>query len=73
MKPTKKAAGIEQLLTEISGDSRPQAIQENRCLFSPLGCGRPILGFEDYASEMEYTISGLCQHCQDKFYGEEEY
>jgi hypothetical protein len=36
------------------------------------GCGRAAVSFDDALSEKEYTISGLCQQCQDKWFGKEE-
>ena len=38
------------------------------CVF----CGAEILEFRDKLSAKEYTISGLCQKCQDDTFGEEE-
>lgn len=38
------------------------------------GCGKSIdiaNDFKDYESRVEYTISGLCQECQDKVFTED--
>jgi len=37
-------------------------------------CGRPVrkTAFRDEISLKEFGISGLCQSCQDKTFGEEE-
>lgn len=32
-------------------------------------CKNEIKGFKDKLSEKEYSISGMCQECQDKFFG----
>jgi len=31
-------------------------------------CGTKITGFKDKLSEKEYSISGMCQECQDKIW-----
>jgi hypothetical protein len=70
MEPTQKAPAIENFLNSLSGDNRQQAIRENRCINPPIGCGKPISGFFRNDSCMkEYTTSGLCQQCQDEFFG----
>lgn len=40
-------------------------IRQNRC---PC-CRNPIGEFRDKASEHEYSVSGMCQNCQDAIYG----
>lgn len=67
MKPTHKAREISQFLEAISG--RNSAINSNMCVRKPIGCGKPISAFRDLDSEREYSISGLCQKCQDKTFG----
>lgn len=42
-----------------------QAISEHRC---PV-CKQPIGPFRDALSRKEYTISGMCQSCQDDVFG----
>jgi len=32
-------------------------------------CGKPVGEFKDRLSEKEYQISGMCQKCQDSFFG----
>lgn len=32
-------------------------------------CNQPIGPFKNALSEKEYTISGMCQNCQDKVFG----
>lgn len=48
---------------------RPKALAEERCVVAPIGCGKPIGKFDDAVSLKEYTISGLCQECQDSIFG----
>lgn len=70
MEPTPKAPAINDLLNRISDDNRVQAIQSDRCINPPMGCGQSIsAGFRDQISTKEYTISGLCQNCQDRIFG----
>ena len=42
-----------------------QAKQTNTCA----GCTKPITEFRNTISQKEYTISGLCQECQDSVFG----
>ncbi|KKM03580.1 hypothetical protein LCGC14_1773010 [marine sediment metagenome] len=65
--PTPKSPKIEELLE--SQFSRTSAIEANRCVPEPAGCGKPIADFKDDLSEKEYRISGLCQICQDTVFG----
>ena len=44
-----------------------EAIEQNRC---PL-CHEPIGDFRDELSKKEYSISGMCQKCQDDFFEEQ--
>ena len=65
--PTRKSEAIENLLTAInpSGRSRQDSIRADVCAW----CGRPAVKFKDALSRSEYSISGLCQKCQDKTFG----
>jgi len=67
MEPTKKAHAIDSLLQEMFGIDRTETISENKCVF----CGKPVLGrdFRDEQSLKEFTISGICQSCQDEIFG----
>ena len=64
--PSKKHPVIERMLERYSG--RTTAITNDRCLDSPVGCGKPATEFKDSLSWKEYRISGLCQSCQDKVF-----
>jgi len=48
---------------------RRQAMSKGVCLPAPIGCGKAIGPFKDEISETEYSISGLCQECQDSLFG----
>jgi hypothetical protein len=68
MKATKKNFEIESLLSAITGEHRPTIIAGNKCVW----CGGDALLFKDALSTKEYTISGMCQVCQDDMFKEEE-
>jgi len=63
---------MEQEITRIFGHDRRAEIQANRCVPAPVGCGGPATEFRDALSAKEYTISGLCQKCQDSVFGADE-
>lgn len=65
MKPSKKSPQMEESLKNLFCVDRVKDITENRCV----GCGYPATEFKDEVSRREYSISGLCQHCQDKIFG----
>lgn len=60
--PTKKSESIEQLLTSLTGTHRPSAILADTCVF----CGNAATVFVNETARREYSISGMCQNCQDK-------
>lgn len=69
MNPSEKSPTISNYLNAVSG--RTVAIRSNQCIPPPFGCGKLIGSFTDMSSYKEYTISGLCQNCQNEiFYGE---
>lgn len=67
--PSKKHFAIDKLLGDISGSDRRVTITGNVCVLPPIGCGGPATEFRDELSKKEYRISGLCQKCQDSFFG----
>jgi hypothetical protein len=67
MQPSEKAPEMEALLETMTG--RTTAIRGDRCVPEPIGCGGPATEFRDALSRKEYTISGLCQKCQDDIFG----
>jgi len=69
MKATNKSQGIEALLTSLTGVSRVGAVNENSCVI----CSGEATSFTDELSVKEYTISGMCQDCQDSVFGGEDY
>lgn len=63
--PSKKSPGIEQTLTDLFGVDRRTSIITDTCAL----CKQPAVEFRDSLSEKEYSISGMCQACQDKIFG----
>lgn len=66
MHPSKKTPEMEAFLERLFG--RTTAIKSDTCAW----CNQPARDFKDSLSRKEYTISGLCQICQDSVFGEEE-
>jgi len=64
MEASKKSPLIDALLNELLSQNRMDAIESDVCV----GCGREALLFKDAISKKEYSISGLCQTCQDKIF-----
>ena len=69
MQPSDKVFGIESFLEQLTGVDRKNAITQDRCVPPPIGCGKPVGEFRDEISRREFSISGLCQSCQDSFFG----
>jgi hypothetical protein len=67
--PSKKSESIENVLHSTFGFDRRSSIKGNTCVPKPIGCGGPAVEFKDDCSRREYRISGLCQKCQDSFFG----
>jgi hypothetical protein len=60
-------AVVDKISQETFGRSLTSAHQERCCV----DCGKSVANmFRDRLSAKEYTISGLCQDCQDKFFGQ---
>jgi hypothetical protein len=64
--PSEKAPEINKFLDELStavfGKSRSSAIAEDTCV----ACKKDAKEFKDELCAREFTISGLCQVCQDR-------
>uniref|UniRef100_A0A6H2A484 Uncharacterized protein n=1 Tax=viral metagenome TaxID=1070528 RepID=A0A6H2A484_9ZZZZ len=65
--PTSKSPQIESILDSMlpPGHTRKADIEANICV----DCHKSATVFNDALSEKEYTISGLCQSCQDEVFG----
>jgi|TARA_R110000822_G_scaffold20358_1_gene65394 hypothetical protein len=59
--PTYKGRDIDRRIARITGKDRKATIHENKCMT----CDSVVDTFKDALSEKEYTISGMCQECQD--------
>jgi len=64
--PSHKAQPLEDLLERVYG--RTSSIRSNVCVF----CKKDATEFRDALSRREYSISGLCQDCQDEVFGVDE-
>lgn len=71
MQPFPKSESIDEAITTLFGHDRQSVITANVCVPAPIGCGGDAVEFRDPVSCKEYSISGLCQKCQDAFFGEE--
>jgi len=71
MKPSSKDPGMESFLdlatTKLFGRARTTSIRSGYCVT----CGKQVGTFKDSLSAKEYTISGMCQECQDSVFGKE--
>ena len=56
---------VDDFTKKIFGKSNTDAINEKACVT----CHKKVTGFKDKLSEKEYTISGMCQACQDSVFG----
>ncbi len=54
----------EQLLTALTGKNRVQTVKGGKCMT----CDDADTDFRDALSVREYTISGMCQRCQDEVF-----
>ena len=65
--PTVKSQPINQLLDSIIGRSRIESVKNKSCV----SCNDTDVTFKDELSVIEYSISVLCQKCQDSIFGDE--
>jgi hypothetical protein len=62
---TKKHPQVDAFIKNLFGKDRQQMIENNLCMM----CNNSATEFRDELSEKEYSISGMCQGCQDKVFG----
>ena len=60
-KPSEKSPAINDLLSKLTLGGRVESIESDTCAT----CGEPATEFKDALSKKEFTISGMCQACQD--------
>jgi hypothetical protein len=65
MEATIKNPSIDKVLTQMMGKNRLDTVRENLCMT----CDGYATEFKDKISKKEYTISGMCQDCQDRVFG----
>ena len=68
MKSKEINAFLDTFAGAAFGETRTHAISQGFCLT----CGLEAVEFRDDLSEREFQLSGMCQACQDDFYGEGE-
>jgi len=64
MEPSCKSASIDLMLSSLVGKSREIQIASKLCMTCPCEANT----FRDALSIQEYTISGMCQICQDQIF-----
>ncbi len=64
--PSKKSDQVNDTIYSVTGIDRIEVIQNNQCAFK---CAEPNFIWENDLSKKEYTISGLCQSCQNDMFG----
>ena len=62
--PVLKAKPIDQFISSTFDVDRVKVIKADLCS----SCGKAALEFTDDRSLNEYSISGLCQSCQNEFF-----
>ena len=67
MIPSNKSHAMTAALESLFG--RSTAIVNETCVQPPFGCGGDASKFRDELSRKEFTVSGMCQACQDKVWG----
>lgn len=65
MQPTEKSPDIDSFIETLMGKNRVDNINAGRCMY----CNNIADTFRDALSAKEYSISGLCQNCQDEVFG----
>jgi len=65
VEPSRKAPAIDLLISRMTGKSREQQLASELCMT----CSGDATDFKDDLSRKEYTISGMCQDCQDRIFG----
>jgi len=62
--PSDKSEQVNDALYKLFGVDRIETIRANLCAW----CKTPNFNWKDELSKKEYTISGMCQDCQDTVY-----
>jgi hypothetical protein len=76
MEPSAKSAEIDAFLNILTGSNRRESIEHGYCVTCNADVlvkdrdGRFVPDFRNTISMKEFTISGMCQGCQDSVFGE---
>ena len=62
---THKSYSLRKALDAFTGVDTEKSIRNDVCVL----CGKPAQDFRDAVSQREFSISGMCQDCQDKTFG----
>ena len=71
IQPRQKAPSIDAMLTSVFGVDRVKTISGGTCV----SCDAEDIiasSFDDDLSRKEYSISGMCQSCQNDIFGEDD-
>lgn len=68
MKATQKDPKIDQFLFSMFGKDRRSIVAKGLCATCD-STGNISTSFTEDLSRKEYAISGMCQKCQDEFFG----
>ena len=71
IQPSHKAPSIDAMLTSVFGVDRVKTISGGTCVSCDAE-GIIASSFSDDISRKEYSISGMCQSCQDDLFGADE-
>jgi len=63
MEPSPHNPELDKFILKKTGFDRVGAIKSDTCAI----CKKEAKIFKDELSKKDYTITGLCQGCQDKF------
>ena len=65
MRPAKKDPMIRDFQSKIMGVDVVKAINLDMCVV----CRKEVRGFSSAIAAKEFTISGMCEPCQDEVFG----
>ena len=71
IQPSHKAPSIDAMLTSVFGVDRVKTISGGTCVACDAE-GIIASSFSDDISKKEYSISGMCQSCQDDLFGPDQ-
>jgi hypothetical protein len=61
-------ADLEQLQKILTGQDYRYRYQAAKAIGACILCGQRALLFRSASSQLEYSVSGLCQECQDRLF-----